>query len=402
LADDARFRAALVDLERGDATSMTERLRTMPDVYPHGDMLGEAHFLLAWRARTDGRRDDALAELDAALRNGTGEEAEDIHGRAAYWRACVLSDLNRTDEARNAWMAIVQERPLSYYSQQSIARLTELNTDAGESARRALGARGDARVTFAWRSEMDTPAFARAVELLRVGEIDSAQLELAWVYRTSEHQDAELRWIEAALLDRAGAYPQSVALARRQLNAFMQEPPSGEHFARWRIAYPRAYAELIEHAATERALPPELVLAIAREESSFRPDAVSVAHAYGLVQLIVPTARRFGQPLGLRATADSLVDPTTNVAIGTEFMGWLWQRYAQNPAVLPSAYNAGQAATDRWLRERAEQRLDEWIEEIPYDETRRYSRRVLQSWGIYAWLDRGELPMLRATLPPAP
>ena len=50
-------------------------------------------------------------------------------------------------------------------------------------------------------------------------------------------------------------------------------------------------------------------------------------------------------------------------------------------------------------RERPTQRLDAWIEEIPYDETRRYTRRVVQSWGIYAWLDRGELPALRPTLP---
>ncbi|MCA9608401.1 MAG: hypothetical protein KC619_22485, partial [Myxococcales bacterium] len=62
-------------------------------------------------------------------------------------------------------------------------------------------------------------------------------------------------------------------------------------------------------------------------------------------------------------------------------------------------YNAGQGATDRWLRERPDQKLDEWIEDIPYDETRRYTRRVLQTWGIYTWLDRGELPDLPARLP---
>ncbi|MCZ7681482.1 MAG: lytic transglycosylase domain-containing protein [Sandaracinaceae bacterium] len=191
-------------------------------------------------------------------------------------------------------------------------------------------------------------------------------------------------------------------LARRHLAAFLEQPPAGEHYARWRIAYPQAYAPLIEEAAEARALPPELVRAIAREESSFRADAVSVAHAYGLTQLIVPTARRFGRSAGVPISAQTLTDPRVNVTVGAEFMAWLWGRYESNPAVLPSAYNAGQGATDRWLRERPRQRLDEWIEDIPYDETRRYSRRVLQSWGIYAWLDRGELPELRASLPAAP
>lgn len=402
LADDARFRSALIDAARGDRASMEERLRTLPERYPSGDMHGEARFLLAWRARADGRLEEALAHLDASLREGTGEAAEDVHGRAAYWRAVVLAELGRTDEARDAWTALALERPLAYYAQQAMARLRELSPAAAESARAALGARGDGSITFEWRSELDSPAFARAIELLLVGEIDAARDELSWVYESSDRRDEELRWIQAALLDRAGAHPAAVWLARRHLASFMTAPPSGEHYARWRIAYPRAYAPIIEEAARSRSIPPELVFAIAREESSFRPDAVSVAHAYGLTQLILPTARRFGRPLGLRIDAGTLTDPRVNVAVGSEYMAWLWARYEANPAVLPSAYNAGQGATDRWLRERPDRRLDEWIEEIPYDETRRYTRRVLQTWGIYAWLDRGELIDLRAALPPAP
>ena len=256
--------------------------------------------------------------------------------------------------------------------------------------------------TFPWRAELDTPAFARAIELFAVREIDDARDELRWVYEESATRDEALRWIEAALLDRVGAYPTTVYLTRRELSAFLDQPPSGEHYARWRIAYPAAYAPMIDRIAEERTLPPALLRAIAREESSFRADAVSVAHAYGLVQLIVPTARRFGRTVGMDATAQTLTDPQVNVTIGSAFMKWLWDRYETNPAVLPSAYNAGQGATDRWLRERPAHRLDEWIEEIPYDETRRYTRRVLQSWGTYAWLDRGELPALRGELPPAP
>ncbi len=399
LADDARFRAALIDAERGDATSMTDRLRTLPDAYPEGDMHGEARFLLAWRARKEGHLDEALSDLEASLQEGTGETAEDIRGRAAYWRACTLADLGRTDDAREAWTALVSDHPLSYYAQQALVRLGELGPAAQESARATLGARGDRAITFPWRSEMDTPAFARAIELLSVGDVERGRDELEWVYESSSDRDEELRWLEAALLDRAEDYPISVWLTRRHLRAFMEEPPSGENYARWRIAYPRAYAPLIDEAATQRELPPELVRAVAREESSFRADAVSVAHAYGLVQVILPTARRFGRGLGVRIDADSLRDPHVNVNVGAELMAWLWGRYEANPALIPSAYNAGNGATDRWLRERREQRLDEWIEDIPYDETRRYSRRVLQSWGIYAWLDRGELPELPAQLP---
>ena len=79
---------------------------------------------------------------------------------------------------------------------------------------------------------------------------------------------------------------------------------------------------------------------------------------------------------------------------------WRWRVFAGD--ITPAAYNAGYVAADRWLREAAGVPLDEWIERIPYRETRRYTRRVLQTYGIYAFLDTGKLPPLPATLPAAP
>ena len=399
LADDARYRGALLLGEDGDEDAMVERLRTLPSTYPGGDMHGHARFMLAWRARRAGQREEALAHLEGALAEGTQEDREDLHGRAAYWRAVLLLELERPDEAREAWTELVETHPLSYYAQQALVRLSELSPAAAESARARWGSRGDASITFAWREDFDTPAFGRALALLEVGAIEEAKQELAYVRERSSGADDELRWVEASLYDRAGAYPEAVYLTRRFLDAFLTAPPSGDHYARWRIAYPRAYADVIERAAQDRPVPAELIFAIAREESSFRADAVSVAQAYGLTQLIVPTARRFAQRVDLRATPSTLTQPATNVTIGAEFMSWLWQRYPDNPVVLPAAYNAGQGAVDRWIDERPDQRLDVWVEEIPYDETRRYTRRVLQSWGIYAWLNGAELPPLRPALP---
>src|SRR5690606_42152357 len=97
-----------------------------------------------------------------------------------------------------------------------------------------------------WRAELDTPAFTRAVELFKVGEIDAGRAELRWVREEAAARDEALRWIEAALLDRVGAYSTTVYLTRRELTAFMERPPAGEHYARWRIAYPAAYAPMID------------------------------------------------------------------------------------------------------------------------------------------------------------
>src|SRR6185503_17562806 len=123
---------------------------------------------------------------------------------------------------------------------------------------------------------------------------------------------------------------------------------------------------------------------------------------YGLIQVIRPTAKPHARALGLPSDPDSLKRPDVNLRIGSHFIRELWTRYAQNPAIVPAAYNAGYFATDRWLQSSGNLALDEWVERIPYRETRRYTRRVLQSYGIYAWLDSARLPALPARLPAAP
>lgn len=400
LADDALFRAAIAAGDAGDAAEMSRRLAEVPVRYPAGDMHADARFALAWRARRDRRFDDALAHLDALIAGGSGEDDEDERGRALYWRARTLGDLGRAAEAAGAYESVVRAWPLSYYAQQAIRRLDEV---APERARAALASMRDVReiepLLFAWREELEVPAFDRALELLRVGDTSRALEELASMGLPSETADPELLWLAAALLDRAEAHADASRIVRRYLPDAMRTMPRGRLLHLWRIAYPRAFAPLIDDVAREEDVPPAFVRAVAREESAFDPTAVSVANATGLIQLMEPTARRFAAALGLPSDRSALVRPEINVRIGARYIAFLFGRYASNPAVVPAAYNAGEGAADRWLRAKADLPLDEWIEEIPYDETRHYTRRVNQTWGIYAWLERGELPALARDLP---
>ncbi len=240
----------------------------------------------------------------------------------------------------------------------------------------------------------------RALALYRVAEPGLAHRELGHLGAFGSASDPTFLWLVAAVLHAAGDHPRASRLARTRLRSFAETAPTGRGRALWRIAYPRAFEPLIEEVAEDAEVPASFVRAVAREESAFNPSAVSVAHAYGLIQLIRPTAQRFARELGLPATPQALKRPEINLPIGTRFISFLWSHYETNPAVVPSAYNAGEGAADRWLRARPDLSLDEWIEEIPYDETRRYTRRVLQSYGIYCWLDRRELPPLTPTLPP--
>ncbi len=410
LADDAVFRSAFSAAALGDEEAAHLRMARAANDFPEGDMRGEARFHLAWDARgraaaaddPEARRaalEEALTVLEASLADGPMEHTVDLRGRAAYWRARTLADLGRDGEAVAAFDEIARRYPLSYYAQQSLHRLELLDAERAAAVRAEMSAEPSEPLTFPLRPELTAPAFVRAVELLRVDEPDVAMRELGAAGLLGDEADEEAMWLAAAVLDRAGAHPEASLLARRHLRDFLDHAPVGESRHRWRIAYPRAFAPLIEDAAAAEGVPSALVRAIAREESAFDPRAVSVAHAYGLIQLIRPTARRFGDELGLPSTPDALRTPEINVRIGTRFIGFLYRRYEDNPAIIPSAYNAGEGASDRWLRQRSDTTLDAWIEDIPYDETRRYTRRVLQTWGTYAWLDEGRLPELSERLP---
>jgi soluble lytic murein transglycosylase len=400
LADDALLAAAAAFQDLGDTESARTRLKQLISIAPHGDMRPDARFMLAWLERSQRHFDAALSELSQLLKEGPEERSEDIVGRASYWHARTLLDRGDRAAAQQAFIELIQAHPLAYYSQQALARLGELDKVAAAKLVAAL--REDGKRTslrLAVRPELRTAGFTRAVELLRVGEPLPAveELETLGWFRPGAEDDLYL--LGASLLQEFGADAQATQLARRRVARVMRQTPKGPALALWRVVFPRAYRPLIDDVARQANVPAAFVRAVAREESSFDPVVVSSANAYGLIQLIRTTARAYARPLGLPSDPDSLKKPEVNLRIGTSFMRHLFEHYKQNPAIVPAAYNAGYGATDRWLRERPNLELDEWIETIPYTETRRYTRRVLQSYGVYAWLDEGRIPAMLKTLP---
>jgi len=396
LADDALYRAAKVARDMGDSAGVVARLSAIPARYPQGDMQQRARFTLAWEARERGDLSGAISILGEDLRD---EYSEDLQGRSAYYRARWLSDSGDLPAAIEAYVSAFESSPLSFYGQLAYTRLTGVAPErAREVASRLSRARGS-RVTFANRPELASAGFRRVMALLQVGEVALANWELRVLGFTAQSADVELAMLSVTLLDRAGAPDLALELARRHMPRLLRLFPSVHNVALYELVYPVAFTPLIEDTAKREGVPAAFLRAVAREESGFNPAAVSRAHAYGLVQLLLPTARGLVKSKKERIkTAEALMRPELNLTLGARFMASLAASLRGQFALVPPAYNAGPGAVSRWLKERGTQSFDDFVENIPYDETRTYTRRVVQTYGIYHWLATGEFLVLPLSL----
>ena len=303
--------------------------------------------------------------LAAQARNGSFGTA------ALYWQARSAEKVGDADGAKQIYRQIFNGGEESYYQTLSQRALERLGEPVQES-----------KLSKPIPSVETDPAIgaeisfhlSRARELTALGIHGLAVAELDQVNRRANPKT----WLQPLLMRE---YFANQAYGR-SLNLASQLPISQSERNYYR--YPLAYWELVQQKAQERDLDPHLILALIRQESLFDPRARSPATALGLMQLIPPTAARVAKQLGLPApTQDKLFDPELNVALGTQYLKDLLQRYSHNWFKAIAAYNAGEAAVDRWEREIVTDDIEEFVERIPYIETRGYVKLVLRNHRIY-------------------
>ena len=387
LADDARFQGALLALGGGDEPAFTRMMLSLPDDYPAGDQGTEALFRVALLRMTRGDWAGAVAPLDRIVALSPDDQHWATAGRAEYFRARVASQLGQPADARARYARVLERHPFAYYMTQAYARLSEDDPALATSTLAAAFAREDSSPFVASpHAELETVAWSRARALLEAGDLDLGRRELAAAGATRDDADPEVTWCVALLYDQAGAPELGHALARQKVKDYLGHYPVGAWKTKWEIAYPRAFDELVAQGSAANHIPPALTWAIMREESDFIADAKSGSSAFGLMQIIVPTARTVARGTGLPSDEASLKDPRVSVALGTRLLGQLRSSFVSNPTLAIAAYNAGGGAVGRWLAARGDESFDLWVEEIPWDETRGYEKRVLSSEAAYAYL----------------
>jgi soluble lytic murein transglycosylase len=387
-ADDALFYAADILARAGRTAEAREALASLVREQAAGDFRDEARFRLAWMSKQAGDVDAAVAQLLAIEEEKEGRDGYE-HARAAYWRARLLARRGDPGQgaARAIWADLAARSPTDYYGLLSRARLSGAGTGAPPPAAPAI----PAAVEVAWDPGplRGDPHFRAGLLLLRIGLVRAAADELAAALpalRTAgDAADAVL--LVADLLDRAGDHRTAHGLLRTRARAALRKPPTGDNARVWRIAFPPAYRDDVKRWAPPGGVPVDLLQALMREESALDPRVISPAGAIGLTQLMLPTAQAVARELRLgRPSRTDLMQAPLNIRLGARYLGSLIRRFDGSVPLAVAAYNAGGGAVSRWLSQRGGLDADEFVEEIPIEETRGYVKRVLRSYATYRLL----------------
>jgi soluble lytic murein transglycosylase len=401
-ADDAAILLAEVEQRRSNQATAERYLFESIQTYPEGDMADETVWALLWPLIKDRKLREADRMAQRLLRISRRETRSGTEGRLGYWAGWIFLQRKKVKEAEAQFRQVIIDYPLSWYSLLAYSRLRNMDLKKAESflADRAKthtvpeGNLGDDP------SIMETDDhFLKAREMSRMGLHRSAKRELDFI---SKKKPAEARrWAKARLFSQGSFYARASGLARpavKRLNRFW---PAGKSVELWKMAYPKAFEEEVLRWSTERDIDPYWVWSIMRTESNFNPTVTSWAGAHGLMQIILPTAKNLARGTKIKATKNALRNPSISIQLGTKFLSKLKRRHP-HLACASAAYNAGSGAMRKWRRTMGKYPIDEFVERMPYQEARRYAKKVLSTVAVYRWLYDKETSVVSLTPPGAP
>ena len=356
--------------------------------FPGEPEVAGAQFELAWAAHDAKNFAESSRLLIEHLAN-YADRNTDNRGKAGYWAARDSERAGHLTDAHVLYEALLVRYAATWYGYLAQSRLETLKRGAavtnGQSKvsepTRTRAAENLKPVTVA----EETAGPAEAARLLKAEQLAAA----AWDEAAHAELDEALKGhptsprlnLSKAQLYRArNDNVQAFNVLRRSFPDYSQMEPGELTREEWDVFYPLAFWDAIKQESAARDLDPYTVAGLIRQESVFNPRAVSHADAYGLMQLLVPTARMMARLRGVEGTvtAESLLsDPRLNIRLGTSYMREQLTKYGRLE-YLAAAYNAGPGRVVTW-RATLPLQMDEWAEAIPFRETRGYVQGVVRN-----------------------
>ena len=355
------------------------------DRFPMSVYAPSAHWRVAWLNYRLRRYSEAARLMDEqVIRYGAGLEAPS----ALYWRGRIYEDqAHDFAQAANYYRALNNTYTNYYYGYLARQRLA------------VLGHQPDVTPTPTLSSvrKFNTPDLVGQVP---VDEPHVIKAKLLANAALNEYIGPEIsisagsaQWgvlAQAEIYASYGEYARSMQALKRSGISFFALPPSKLPHEYLRLMFPQPYWNDLAADANKNGLDPYLVASLIRQESEFNPGAVSPAHAYGLMQLLASVGKENAKREGLKGfQATQLLNPATNLQLGTRNLKSVMDRFGGQPEYALAAYNAGDVPVRQWMANGDYKDIAEFVESIPYTETREYVQAIMRNREMYRALYSG-------------
>lgn len=367
-----------VNLQRDKAAAEYQQL---VETFPENDDALNAEWRVAWTAYMD-HVDNASDLFEKFL----SAHADSIYTPdALYWLGRLAQKKRDAKDAAGAraYFRELQERfPNNYFALHAAARLRELRP--GRAAKvdllDAIPKLPRAREVLKSTPSEALPFVQRSVALETIGFDDAAIAELREAY--DETDAASLQMSLAHVATNGEEYGAAISAVRSVYPAIEARAFGATPREAWLLSFPLPYRAQILADARRTGADPMVLAGLIHQESSFEKDAHSYANAFGMMQLIPETAERYARQLRLAYSDDRLLDPIYNLRLGTVYFGELKRSFHTTEAAL-AAYNAGEDRVTAWQSGQKYSELPEFVESIPFTQTREYVEIVMRNAAIY-------------------
>jgi len=356
--------------------------RELAQRFPNGSHGSYAHWKSAWLLWRMGQGAEARREFEQQiLLFPDGAETP----AALYWRGRAAEEDNEPGRARAYYEKLNQRYRSYYYAQLARQRLETITAPAAVEP------------VVANLRGVDPPAYPT----LNDPPADSLRVQKASLLANGALLDLALRELHAAALEEggnwevaemaricqdAGRYDRALDVVKHEVPRYFSSELTDLPPPYWQALFPRPYWTDLKAYAAENALDPYLVAALVRQESAFNPGAISHANAVGLMQLLPSTGRLVAKDLKIRHFNPALLTvPSTNLRMGAKyFKGMVTQFGAVEYAL--AAYNAGSDRVLDWQANGKYRDIAEFVESIPFTETREYVQAIQRNANVYRQL----------------
>ncbi|HVK62077.1 MAG TPA: transglycosylase SLT domain-containing protein, partial [Bdellovibrionales bacterium] len=461
-AANALFQAGFTGYQIQDYDGATRRFEKLMKTFGSSAYSRDAKWYLAWIRYLRGDYEGALESFKTLakapkVRRGRRARPSDAlsQDRLKYWSAMSLLKLGRNQEAIPILQGLVRDPAIGYYSVLSFYRLLSVpgaklptgietrlglkktetgpqvapteeelkeaaeavataaaeaasdeteedgttEADVADADGEAVTAEADS-IEIGFKDANLSQRFERARDLSLVGLFGDARRELGEIERKARRaEDRRLLMVEYAAVEN---YNRSstigdLGFSQQRLRSGLR----GDGRALWEYAYPRAWDASVVEVSKSTGVPEELIWGIMRAESLYRTEVQSPVGAMGLMQIMPFTGRQLANLVSMNTfETRSLLEPAVNIRLGSRYLQRLLEKFSGSVPLVAAGYNAGPHRVHAWVRGFGSLEMDEFIEHIPFLETRNYVKKVVRNFQIYSLLYSGGTHSLRWLVQP--